>query len=164
MIDPKCKRFHRVCEDFSICVNIGEKGYVIAEHSNERFSAFYYPIYGKGKFGKLYDPNYKILESKKILDIQEYMEDSVVFQADEDFHMIGFNTLDKNIKWGCIQVTPDLKSIKLDSDVNFIICLNGKMKVNIKNFKRYDYAKLEKGKEYNLENLEKSESCIFYQL
>jgi len=25
MQDPKCRRFHRVCGDFSLCVNIGEK-------------------------------------------------------------------------------------------------------------------------------------------
>ena len=29
---PKCRRFVRGNSDFDLCVNIGQKGYVVAEH------------------------------------------------------------------------------------------------------------------------------------
>lgn len=164
MNDPKCKRYHRKCEHFSICVNIGEKGYVLAEHPNERYSMFYYPIYGKGKFGKLYDSNYQVLEPKKILDIQNYLNDSVVFEAMEDFHLLGFNTLDKSIKWGHLLLLEDIKTLCLKTQINFILCLNGKIKVNNKEIKRYDYAQLSKDVEYTIEYENNSEACVFYQL
>ena len=99
MEDPKCRRFYRVCGDFSLCVNIGEKGYVLAEHPNERYTIFYYGIRGSGKFARLFEEKYLTIEEGKLYDVQEYVNSNVVFQAEEDFHLIGFNTNDKNIKW-----------------------------------------------------------------
>lgn len=164
MRDPKCKRYHRKCEDFSLCVNVGEKGYVLAEHSNERYCAFYYGVSGKGKFGRLFDPNYIIMEGQKLYNVQDYMNESVVFEAIEDFHLIGFNTLDKSIKWGSKLITEKEETFSLETEINFIICLNGKIEINGKTLKRYDYANVEKNKTYKIDKLDNGECCIFYQL
>ena len=39
-----CKRYFRNCNDFGICVNIGKKGYVLAEDPIERTTIFQYGI------------------------------------------------------------------------------------------------------------------------
>ena len=53
-----CKRYFRNCNEFGICVNIGKKGYVLAEEPTERKTIFQYGIYGIGKFARIFDlPN-----------------------------------------------------------------------------------------------------------
>jgi hypothetical protein len=150
MSSPKCKRFHRECDEFSICVNIGEQGYVLAEHYNERFTSFYYLIYGSGKFGRLFDSNYLNLCEKKIIDVQDYFYDEVIFHALEDFHLIGFNTYDKNVKWKSRLINLDEKKLIVSDTKSFLICFNGNPVVNDKKFKRYDYSKLNPNKNYEI--------------
>lgn len=164
MNDPKCKRFHRKCDEFSLCVNIGEAEYVIAEHSNERYCVFYYVIKGRGKIGKLFDANYILAEPKKMYDVQSLMNDSIAFQALEDFHLIGFNTLDKSIKWGCKELDENNKTINLSLENNILLCLNGTMKINNKSIKRYDYVSLESNVTYNIDINSDTEAFIFYHL
>ena len=41
---PKCRRFVRDNIDFDICVNIGQKGYVVAEHPDIRWTTHYIGI------------------------------------------------------------------------------------------------------------------------
>lgn len=150
--DPRCKRFFRKCEDFSICVNIGEKGYVLAENPNERFTIFLYGVYGSGKFGRIFESNFIELDSKhnKIFDVQDYVHSKVLFEGTEDFHMIGFNTFDKNIKWDAELLTSKDKTISAKLGRSFLLCLNGDVMINDKKFKRYDYAEIFPGIEYNL--------------
>jgi hypothetical protein len=150
--DPRCKRFFRKCEDFTICVNIGENGYVLAEHPNERFTIFYYGVYGSGRFGKIFESDYINLDSKdnKIIDVQDYLHSKVLFEGTEDFHIIGFNTLDKNVRWEAELLTSENKMITAKSGKSFLFCLNGDVFVNDKKFKRYDYAEIFPGIEYSL--------------
>ena len=164
MNDPKCKRFHRKCEQFSLCVNIGEKEYVIAEHQNERYCAFYYVINGKGKIGKLFDKNYILAEPKKLYDVQSLMNAALAFQALEDFHLIGFNTLDKSIKWGYKELNVETKKVNLSSQNNILLCFNGTMLINDKLIKRYDYVSLEPNRTYSLDINLNTEAFIFYHL
>jgi hypothetical protein len=156
MEDPKCRRFYRVCGDFSLCVNIGEKGYVLAEHPNERYTTFYYGIRGKGKFAKLFEEKYLTIEEGKLYDVQEYVNSNVVFQAEEDFHLIGFNTNDKNIKWQAQIINTEINKYTTEYIKSYLVCLDGKILINGKNFKRYDYAQLNVGKEYNIEQSDNS--------
>jgi len=160
---PTCRRFHRVCEEFTLCVNIGEKGYVLAEHPNERYTIFYYGLYGSGKFGKIFKSDHILIESKKLVDVQEYVNSEVVFQAHEDFCLIGFNTMDKNIRWDAKILNTDTKIVK-ESKKSILICLNGDMVVNGKKFKRYHYASLVIGNEYNLDLNENSVVVVFTQI
>ena len=156
MEDPKCRRFYRVCGDFSLCVNIGEKGYVLAEHPNERYTIFYYGIRGSGKFARLFEEKYLNIEEGKLYDVQEYVNSNVVFQAEEDFHLIGFNTNDKNIKWQAQIINTEINKFTAEYIKSYLVCLDGKILINGKNFKRYDYAQLNVGKEYNIEQSDNS--------
>ena len=159
--NPKCKRFFREFDEFTLCVNIGEKGYTLAEHFNERFSAFYYPIKGVGKFGRLFDPNYLDMHEKKILDVQDYLYDEVVFQATEDFHLIGFNIFDKSVRWQYQVLTSKDKLITMRKKTNFLICLNGNAIISGNTIKRYGCMQLEENVEYTVDNLGDAEICIF---
>jgi hypothetical protein len=163
MNDPKCKRFFRNCEDFSICVNIGEKGYVLAEHPNERFTIFYYGVYGSGKFGRIFESDFIELNSKHntIVDVQDYVHSKVLFEGTEDFHIIGFNTFDKNVKWEAELLTSENKIVTAKSGKSFLFCLNGDVFVNDKKFKRYDYAEIFSGIEYNLDIKDKGALGLF---
>lgn len=167
MNDPKCKRFHRKYEDFSLCVNIGEKDYVLAEHPNERYTIFYYGIYGSGLFGKVFGKeNPIVLDSKKneVVDVQHYINDKVLFEATEDFYIIGFNTLDKNIKWKYSLLNQETKKVSSEHSKSYLVCLNGKPLINNHEFKRYDYSPLSKNKEYGCEIKEKDVVVIFSQI
>jgi hypothetical protein len=159
--DPRCKRFFRKCEDFTICVNIGENGYVLAEHPNERFTIFYYGVKGQGKFGKPFESDHLMIESNVITDVQDYVHSEVLFQAMEDFFLIGFNTLDKNVKWEAELLTSESKVVTAKSGRSFLFCLDGDVVVNDKKFKRYDYAEIFQGTEYNLNISEKGALGLF---
>lgn len=165
MRDPTCRRFHRNCEDFTLCVNIGEKGYVLAEHPNERYTIFYYGLYGSGRFGKIFESDFIELDSKhhKIVDVQDYVNSEVVFQAHEDFCIIGFNTMDKNIRWNARMLDKNIKIVK-EYKKSVLICLDGNIIVNGKKFKRYHYASLNMGEEYNLDLNQDSATVIFTQV
>lgn len=160
---PTCRRFHRICEDFTLCVNIGEKGYVLAEHPDERYTIFYYALYGSGKIGKIFESDYILIESKKLTDVREYINSEVIFHAHEDFCLIGFNTMDKNTNWNPKILDKNIKIVKEDRK-SILICLDGNMIVNDKKFKRYNYASLVVGKEYNIEIDQDSMAVIFTQI
>ena len=109
-----CKRYFRNCNDFGICVNIGKKGYVLAEDPIERTTIFQYGIYGVGKFARIFDPNYITFEGGKFYDVREYEKDNVVFEAQDDFFLIGFNKLD-SYDWEGRLIDDDEKSLDLKS-------------------------------------------------
>ena len=152
-----CKRYFRNCNEFGICVNIGKKGYVLAEEPTERKTIFQYGIYGIGKFARIFAPNYIIFEGGNFYDVREYEKDNVVFEAQEDFFLIGFNKLD-NCDWEGRLIDEDKLELKSIYDqeipVNhrcFIVCFDGNPLVNGKKLKRYDYAEVTYPKEYNID-------------
>lgn len=150
---PKCKRFFRVYgNDFGICVNIGEKGYVVAEHHKDRPTIFYYFVYGSGRIGKIYTNKYSIIDGakEKINDVQEYKNDNVVFEAYEDFHMIGFSSLDTEVEWKSKLITNKNPEIIVESEKEYLVCLEGNPIINGKKLKRYDYAEVFSHKKYEL--------------
>jgi len=162
---PKCRRIEKYCEDFSLCINIGQKDYVIAEHPNQRYTVFYYGVYGSGKFGKVFEPDYLFFESKydDIADVHDYVNSKVLFEATEDFFLIGFNTLDKDVKWEAKVLTSKDKKTTLDSNKgkSFLVCLNGNCSINDKKFKRCNYTEIFPGIEYVLDIEEKSAIGLF---
>ena len=154
-----CKRYFRNCNDFGICVNIGKKGYVLAEDPIERTTIFQYGIYGVGKFARIFDPNYITFEGGKFYDVREYEKDNVVFEAQDDFFLIGFNKLD-NYDWEGRLIDDDEKLLDLKSIYDqprpvtyrcFIVCFDGNPIVNDKKLKRYDYAEVKYPKEYKID-------------
>jgi hypothetical protein len=163
---PKCKRVLRNYDDFSLCVNIGQRGYVLAEHPNERNNLFYYGLYGSGKFGKIFESDCIILDAKnkELVNVSEYIYDKVVFEALSDFYIIGFNTFDKNVKWDGRLITNDESPFVVDEPNSYFICLNGNIRINDKEFKRFDYALVDVGKEYQIKIAENSALGLFTKL
>ena len=141
-----CKRYFRNCNDFGICVNIGKKGYVLAEDPIERKTIFQYVIYGVGKFAKIFDSNYITFEKGNFYDVREYQKHNVVFEAQEDFFLIGFNRFDDH-NWEGRLIKDDerlldlnlVKELRRDS---FIVCFNGSPEVNGKSLKRYEFDEI----------------------
>ena len=82
---------------------------------------------------------------------RSYIHSNTIIEGTEDFHLIGFNTFDKNIKWEAELLTSKNKTVTAKSGRSFILCLNGDVSVNDKKFKRYDYAEIFPDKEYNLD-------------
>ena len=54
----------------------------------------YFIILGAGK-GQRFSQK----KPKQFFDFKDYLHESVMMEALEDFYMIGFNTLNKNIDW-----------------------------------------------------------------
>ena len=54
MKTPTCKRRFRNCGEFGLCINIGDKGYVLAEDFDTFQSIFLYGIKGVGRIGKMF--------------------------------------------------------------------------------------------------------------
>ena len=166
MKDPKCRRFFRQCQDFSLCVNMGEKGYVLAEHPNERYTIFYYGVYGSGIFGRVFDKEKPIiLDSAKneVVDVQKYVNEKVLFEATEDFYIVGFNTPDKRIKWKARVLNPEETNLNVTNIKSYLLCLNGNPIINSKRFKRYDYCHISPDKDYRLIMKKEDTLIIFSQ-
>ena len=153
---PKCKRFlKKVDDEFTICAEIGEKGYTQVEYHNLRYTLYQYTVYGGGKYGVINDSgvNFEHFDinpdpSKRLLSTKEAMGKNTLFVADEDFHIIGFGSLDMDVDWDGKLVT---ESFICDNDNSWMICLDGRPIVNQKELAMYDYAKLEVGKLYNID-------------
>ena len=154
-----CKRYFRNCNDFGICVNIGKKGYVLAEDPIERKTIFQYVIYGVGKFAKIFDSNYITFEKGNFYDVREYQKHNVVFEAQEDFFLIGFNRFDDH-NWEGRLIEEDEKILDLHSIFNkpipinhrcFLVCFDGNPIVNDKKFKRYQFSEVTYPKEYKID-------------
>ena len=83
---------------------------------------------------------------------------NVVFEAQENFFLIGFNKLD-DYDWEGRLIDDDEKLLNLKSIYDqprpvthrcFILCFGGNPIVNGKEFKRYDYSELFYPKEYHI--------------
>jgi hypothetical protein len=166
MDDPKCKRFHRKCEDFSLCVNIGEGGYVLAEHPNERLTIFYYGVYGSGKFGRIFESDHIILDAKdkKVVDVSDYVHDKIIFEALSDFYIIGFNTFNKEWKWTANLLTYENKEFQTSFHRAYLVIVSKNISVNGKLMKRYDYSHLEPDKIYELDIPKDSAAIVFTRI
>ena len=149
------RRAVRHCEHFSLCVNVGKKGHVIAEDPRERFTIYQYNIYGGGKAGVMFEEGYIESQVGVLMDLRPHIHKKVIFEATEDFFTIGFNTLDKNQNWEGRLVNKnetklDLNYIRELEKETFLICFDGKPLVNNKQMKRYDYAAINLSKDYDI--------------
>ncbi len=162
-----CRRFHRECPEFSICVNIGKKDYVLAEHPSDTNTIFYYVIKGSGKLGKMFSEDSVTLKETDFFDVRDTLYDYRTFHGLEDFHVVGFNTLDKKQNWEGRLVKPDENILDLNIirelyKPAFLICFNGKPIINNITMKRYEYSSLDLSKEYKI-NLNGGVLGLFYK-
>ena len=151
-----CRRFYRECPEFNICVNIGKKDYVLAEHPSNTNTIFYYVIKGSGKLGKMFSEDFITIKETDFVDVRDTIYDYRTFNSLEEFHLVGFNTKDKSQGWEGRLLTEtelDLTSNEPEIKYNrhFIICFDGKPVVNGKKLKRYDYSEVYPNKKYNIE-------------
>ena len=154
-----CRRFHRVGNDFALCVNIGKDDYVLAEHPSNTNTIFYYVIRGSGKLGKMFSEDFITIKETNFVDVRDTLYDYRTFNSLEEFHLVGFNTNDKNQRWDGRLVTEnelDIRSMydtpKMSNKRNFLVCFDGKPVVNGKILKRYDYSEIYPTKTYNIEH------------
>ena len=69
---PSCKRRFRNCNEFGLCVNKGQNGYVLAEDVKTFQSIFLYVVKGNGKIGKMFKTDYLDLNEGKFYDIRDF--------------------------------------------------------------------------------------------
>ena len=159
MKTPTCKRRFRNCGDFGLCINIGDKGYVLAEDFNTFQSIFLYGIKGVGRIGKMFKTDHIDMSEGNFYDIRDYKDDDVIFKSSEDFYLIGFNNINGD-NWEGRLIKPDETVLDLKSIYDkpepvysrcFLICFDGKPIVNGKQLKRFDYSEVLFPKEYNID-------------
>ena len=162
-----CRRFYRQGTDFSLCVNIGKKDYVLAEHPSNTNTIFYYGVKGLGKLGKLFSEECVTMKAGDFTDVRDTVYDYRTFHSLEDFHLVGFNTLKKGQNWEGRLVKDDEKLLDLTlvrelRKQSFLVCFNGSPEVNGKNLRRYEYSKLNLDKTYEI-NLNDGVLGFFYK-
>ena len=161
-----CRRFHRVGNDFALCVNIGKKDYVLAENPIDSNTIFYYGIEGIGKLGTMFSEDHVLVRKGEFVDVRSYLHKFRIFHSQEDFHLVGFNTLEKDQNWEGRLVKSDenildLYAIRELNRKGFLVCLDGKPIINDKIMKRYEYSSLDVSKEYKI-NLNGGALGFFY--
>lgn len=163
---PKYKRFLKKYDEFILCVNVGEAGYVAAEDPSKIYTLYLYVIKGRGKLGPLFDSNYTTLDSEegKLYDVSEYLYKPGAMEAETDFNYIGFNTLDKSVKWDGRLIKNTDSIVSINNPNSYFVCFDGQVTINGKEFKRFDYASAEVGKEYNVEIRKNSALGLFNKL
>ena len=150
---PRCKQFISKCDnEFSLCADIGEKGFVGVEHPEERRTLYQYILSGQLTFNTLDEERVKLHSSissdrYSLLNVKEFLYKYTLIKADTDFSVIGFNTLDRNVDWDGKIVT---ESFVCDNDTSYLVCFDGNPIINEKELRRFDYAKLNKGKDYDI--------------
>jgi len=162
-----CRRFHRIGNDFTLCVNIGKKDYVLAENPIDSNTIFYYGIKGIGKLGTMFSEDYVLVEEGELVDVRSYLHKFRIFHSQEDFHLVGFNTLEKGQNWEGRLIKSDEEVLDLHVirelyKISFLVCFDGKPIVNDKTMKRYEYARLDVSKEYKV-NLNGGALGLFYK-
>tara|TARA_B100000287_G_scaffold305387_1_gene288627 strand:- start:574 stop:1074 length:501 start_codon:yes stop_codon:yes gene_type:complete len=162
-----CRRFHRIGNDFTLCVNIGKKDYVLAENPIDSNTIFYYGIKGIGKLGTMFSEDYVLVKEGEFVDVRSYLHKFRIFHSQEDFHLVGFNTLEKGQNWEGRLIKSDEEVLDLHvirelHKISFLVCFDGKPIVNDKTMKRYEYARLDVSKEYKV-NLNGGALGLFYK-
>lgn len=147
-MSPYIKAFVKKCEDFYICTEMGEKGAFGYEFVEDRKTMYQYIIKGKISLISISEDDLtrQVCNSDDgLIDVKKYRHSPLCCRADDDFYMVGFNTLHKNIDWeGEIK-----KKSFIGNDDSWLIVFDGYPSINGKNLKRFDYAKLE-SKKYNV--------------
>ena len=135
-------RYHRKCDEFSICCEVGEAGVIFLENSFLRKTLYQIVLRGDGKIGKIFNNNFTKLDSKKhnFVNLKEYKGHHTIFESYTPFFIYGFNTLDLNQDWDGKLVSDSFNG----DDNSYLVCFKGNPIINGKYLKPREYAKLEK--------------------
>ena len=135
-------RYHRKCDEFSICCEVGEAGVIFLEDSTLRKTLYQIVLRGDGRVGKIFDNNFTKLDVKQhnFVNLKHFKGHHTIFESYTPFFIYGFNTLDLNQDWDGKLI---LDSFEGD-DNSYLVCFKGNPVINGKKLKPRDYAKLEK--------------------
>lgn len=173
---PRYKRILKHYDDFILCVNMGDAGFIGSGHPSLNHTLYLYTIKGKsithhitkgdGEYGTPFNYEYTIHDSPegKLIDIKKYLYSYGLFEGLEDFYYIGFNTLDKNVDWDGRLISKEESSITIDKPNSHLVCLDGDVTINDKEFKRFDCASVDVDKEYRINHTENSALGLFTKL
>ena len=107
----------------------------------------------------MFSEDFITIKETNFVDVRDTIYDYRTFNSLEEFHLVGFNTNEKNQRWDGRLVTEnelDLRSIydtpEITNKRNFLVCFDGKPVVNGKILKRYDYSEIYPTKTYNIEH------------
>ena len=147
MTTPKYKEYFKKCEEFCVCAIKCDKDWIGIEAKNLNYGLYHYCVYGSGKFGLPFQDYYEEINPKDFFNMKKYLNESLIFEATEDFYWIGFNTLDKDQDWDGKLITDDVLVVEKES---WIICFDGHPIVNNKELSRFDYAQVYPDKQYEI--------------
>lgn len=133
-------RYHKKCEEFSICSEVGESDLLFTETSEDRRTLYQIVVKGTGRVGEIFNDRYTILDEKddNFVDLKKYIGTATIFQSYTPFHIYGFNTLNVENDWDGKLVTNSFRG----DDKSWLICFKGEPVVNGVTMKTMDYAKL----------------------
>ena len=114
----------------------------------------------------MFSEDYVLVKEGEFVDVKSYLHKFRIFHSQEDFHLVGFNTLEKDQNWEGRLVKSDenildLYVIRELNRKGFLVCLDGKPIINDKIMKRYEYSSLDVSKEYKI-NLNGGALGFFY--
>ena len=134
-------RYHKKCDDFSICCEVGDKGVIFLENAEERRTLYQIIVRGSGRMARVFDSEYLIGDSIKnnFLDLKKYMGYHTVFESTKPFFIYGFNTLDPQQAWDCKLISNSFDG----NDKSYLVCFKGNPIINGVKLRPRDYAKLE---------------------
>ena len=84
-------------DDFAICSLDVSKGWIGIEPEEYSYGLYYYVLRGSCKFGVPFKSEYDILKKGDFYCAKNKLYDHFLIEALDDFCMVGFNSLDKNL-------------------------------------------------------------------
>jgi len=87
-------RYHKKCEEFSICCEVGQAGVIFLENSIERRTLYQIIVKGAGRMAKIFESDYILADTYKnnFLDLKKYLGHHTIFESTKSFFIYGFNT------------------------------------------------------------------------
>ena len=134
-------RYHKKCDDFSICCEVGEAGVIFLEDSTFRKTLYQIVLRGDGRVGKIFDNNFTKLDAKQhnFVNLKHFKGHHTIFESYSPFFIYGFNTLDLSQDWDGKLISDSFEG----DDNSHLVCFKGNPVINGKKLKPRDYAKLE---------------------
>ena len=94
----------------------------------------------------------------------KYILKKLIFEAYEDFYLIGINSLDTKYNWKSTIITNKNPKINAETEKEYLVCLEGNPTINGKKLKRYDYSEISYHKKYELTYEGDFVLCLFRRI
>ena len=134
-------RYHKKCEEFSICCEVGQAGVIFLENSIERRTLYQIIVKGAGRMAKIFESDYILADTceNNFLDLKKYLGHHTIFESTKSFFIYGFNTLNLQQDWDGKLISNSFDG----NDKSYLVCFKGNPIINGVKLRPRDYAKLE---------------------